>query len=39
MKKIFLDKEGLKRYTDNMKTYIAKHGGDAASGCGIESLC
>ena len=31
MKKIFLDKEGLKRYTDNMKTYIAKHGGDAAS--------
>lgn len=31
MKKIFLDKEGLKRYTDNMKAYIAKHGGDAAS--------
>lgn len=31
MKKIFLDKEGLKRYTDNMKTYIAKHGGEAAS--------
>lgn len=30
-KKIFLDKEGLKRYTDNMKAYIAKHGGDAAS--------
>ena len=30
-KKIFLDKEGLKRYTDNMKTYIAKHGGEAAS--------
>lgn len=31
MKKIFLDKEGLKRYTDNMKTYIAQHGGEAAS--------
>lgn len=31
MKKIFLDNEGLKRYTDNMKTYIAKHGGEAAS--------
>lgn len=30
-KKIFLDKEGLKRYTDNMKTYIAQHGGEAAS--------
>lgn len=30
-KKIFLDKEGIKRYTDNMKAYIAKHGGDAAS--------
>lgn len=30
-KKIFLDKEGLKRYTDNMKTYIAKHGGEAVS--------
>lgn len=30
-KKNFLDKEGLKRYTDNMKAYIAKHGGDAAS--------
>ena len=30
-KKIFLDNEGLKRYTDNMKAYIAKHGGDAAS--------
>lgn len=30
-KKIFLDKEGIKRYTDNMKTYIAQHGGEAAS--------
>ena len=30
-KKIFLDNEGLKRYTDNMKAYIAKHDGDAAS--------
>lgn len=31
MKKIFLDKEGLKRYTDNMKAYIANHGGEATS--------